>query len=96
MKGFSLLEVLISLSLLSFMLLSLDAMELTILHKSRENYFANVALNQLQNMTERLQTSNPDIDAWNTENQLLLPNARSEVINNKIKLCWEKNECLTA
>lgn len=83
--GVSLLEVLISLFILSFILLGLDAMEITALRDCRVAYYFTIATQQIQNIHERLyalkdkQSFSEQIDVWNKQNQELLPNGRGEV-----------------
>ena len=73
--GFSLIEVLISLLLISLILLGLDAMQYASLRQIKETYFLHVASNQLQNLKERLFVSqqSPQIFLWNEENKKVLP-----------------------
>jgi type IV pilus assembly protein PilV len=78
-RGFSMIEVLISMLLLSFILLGLDAMETYSIQKSRSAYFFNMAITQLNNMTEKLKAimNGSDLagqlEKWNQENQAVLP-----------------------
>src|SRR5579862_5833322 len=84
-KGFSLIEVLISLFLLALILLGFDAMEIFALRNTRSAFYFNVATNQLQNMAERLRalTIHDDISqqerSWNLENQQVLPEGWGKV-----------------
>lgn len=83
--GFTFLEVLISLVLLSITLLGLDAMEVYSLRSLRATYFVHLALLQLQNMYDRLLVAKPyheisqQVIAWNKENQALLPEGKGYV-----------------
>lgn len=52
--GFSLIEVLISLVLLSFLLLALAVTEVSSLKQAQSAYLFNVSVNQLMNMSEKL------------------------------------------
>ncbi len=80
--GFSLIEVLISLMLLSLMLFGMDAMELMAVRDNRATYFFNVASNQAQDMAERLRVFafaedfRHSVAEWNQENQEVLPQGR--------------------
>jgi Tfp pilus assembly protein PilV len=84
--GFSLIEVLISLLLLSFILLGFDATEMYSVRAIRAAYYFDVATNQLNNMYERLRMLGADDDVssqiimWNKENQIVLPQGRGQVL----------------
>ncbi len=77
--GFSLLEILISLLLISLILLGMDAIQWVALQKVKTVYFFQSAYNQINNAVERLRALHTDDDLprllsqWNAENQLLLP-----------------------
>ncbi len=78
-SGFSLIEVLVSLLLLSLMLLGFDAMEIYALKQSRVAFYYSAAEQQLNNMRERLLSMSAQHDvetqlaAWNEENKTVLP-----------------------
>jgi prepilin-type N-terminal cleavage/methylation domain-containing protein len=76
--GFTLIEVLISLLLLSFILSGFDAMELYSLNSLRNTYNFHLATQQLISMTERLRSMGPypyqnEEAIWNEQNKQLLP-----------------------
>jgi prepilin-type N-terminal cleavage/methylation domain-containing protein len=83
--GFSLIEVLVSLLILSFILLGFDALEVYSLRQVRTAYVFSCANNQLNNMIERLRNINGDesikdqIEQWNKENKIILPQGWGEV-----------------
>lgn len=83
--GSSFIEILVSLSLLSLMLLGLDAMEIISLQESQSDYYFSIAKQQVRVMTEGIhaiknQTSlNPFILFWNKQNQSSLPKGRGMV-----------------
>jgi hypothetical protein len=85
LAGFSLMEVLISLLLLSFILLGFDATEVVALRTIRAAYYFDIANHQLNNMVERLYLINNDSDVlqqvaiWNAENKIVLPQGMGEV-----------------
>ena len=84
MNGFTLLEVLISLFILSILLLGLDAMQLAALREAESAYYLSVATQQLNNMLERLQITKNDSlsdqqQQWNQQNQMVLPNGRGVI-----------------
>ena len=75
--GFSVIEVLISLLILSLILLGFDAMQIASLRRCQQAYFFSVAEQQLVAMSERLQSFSEitkQIAIWNQQNQQLLPN----------------------
>lgn len=97
----TLLEVSVSLLLLSFILLGFDAAELYSFRKAQEGYFLNVAVNQLQEMTERLtalQNSNgleQQMVLWNAHNQEVLPQAKGTLTaSSQLKITWGNHACL--
>ncbi len=73
------IEVLISLLLIAFILFGLDGLQFYSLKLAKSAYFYNLAVNQLNNISERLSALQTDdgfmqqIAAWNTENQTVLP-----------------------
>jgi len=94
-SGLSLIEVLVSLFLLSLVLLGLDAMVISSARLQLKVYYASLAEQQLQNMTQRLRLDanvSDQVLRWNQENQLLLPQGRGWVEGidpaYSIKLCW--------
>lgn len=86
--GFSLIEVLVSLFLLSFLLLGFDAIEISSLREERSAYFFSVATHQLHSIKERLcaASENPDIkkimSVWNQENKMVLPEGKGKIEGN--------------
>lgn len=100
--GFSLIEVLISLLLVSLILLGLDGAQFYALKQAKTAYFLNVATQQLQNLTERLaasQTPEQPLALWNNENRQLLPSGfgtvNGESPNYTITIYWgrKKSQC---
>jgi len=82
--GWSFIEMIISLFLLSLALLGLDAMTLTALREAKTAYYYSVATQQILNMNERLSRiksfpSADEIQSWNDENQEMLPNGKGTV-----------------
>lgn len=83
-KGFSLVEILISMLLLSLILLGLDGMQIHALQQSRIACISSIAANQLHAMAERLRACSMDeiedqILIWNQQNNLVLPGGRGKV-----------------
>ena len=95
--GLSLLEALISSVILSIMLLGMDAMLITSLHKSIASYYAEIAAQQIRVMTEQLQLPQINLEAaittWNKQNETILPQGKGVVQKNQIVIYWGgKNE----
>lgn len=82
-NGFSLIEVLISLLILSLILLGFDAMEIDALRENRNAYYFSVAENQLNSIAQRIQAHPQDITKqlmiWNQQNQQILPQGKGNV-----------------
>lgn len=82
--GFTLIEVLISLFILSLLLLGVDTMQLAALRETKNSYAFNVATQQLNVMQEQLRINkgnNMDqiMQEWNQENKLVLPSGRGMI-----------------
>jgi prepilin-type N-terminal cleavage/methylation domain-containing protein len=101
-KGFTLIEALISMALLTVMLIGLDAMELSAMRTNRETYLFSVAANQLQIMEERLmllahhQDTGQQITLWNRENSMVLPDGRGSFDQSMLTVLWgeaDKERC---
>jgi prepilin-type N-terminal cleavage/methylation domain-containing protein len=78
-KGFSLIEVLMSLLLISLILFGLDAGQIYTMNEVKILYFFNIAENQINNAIERLNALKmydgvyEQLTIWNAENQTALP-----------------------
>lgn len=98
-NGFSLLEVLVSLFLLSVVLLGLEGMQFFALREMRNAWLLSVAVNQINNMSERLRAYGQDVVIedqviiWNQEISQLLPKGRGDVMGQypayTISLCQQ-------
>lgn len=86
--GFTLMEVLISLILLSFVLLGFDEMELYSLYTTNAAYYFHVGAEQINSMIELLnkmndvEVINKQIEEWNLQNKQVLPQGEGEVRGN--------------
>ena len=98
-KGLSLIELLVSMLILSILLLSIDAMQLRVMHEVQSSYYFGVAAQQINNMIEHLHSSNEanpqsQINIWNQQNQQLLPQGSGEVRGSypwfDIRIYWGK------
>lgn len=89
MNGFSLIEVLVTLIILSLGLLSIAGIEIVALRNTQQAYLRSVATTQIAAMLERLRANQSDIarnneyQRWNVANQRLLPQANGEYHCNK-------------
>lgn len=103
-SGFSLMEVLVSLLLLSWLLLGLAVVEVDSIKQARTINIFNLSINQLENMTERIVAGQhaelqQNINQWNSENEILLPNGighvEGEFPNYLLTIEWGKrmNNC---
>ncbi|EKD74275.1 MAG: hypothetical protein ACD_45C00012G0010 [uncultured bacterium] len=96
--GFTLIEILVSLLLMSVILFGFDAIEIYSLKQAKTAYFLGIAVNQMANMSERLialQTHTElaeQVNRWNQENQSVLPNGFGVVMghfpNYILSLYW--------
>lgn len=105
LAGFSLLEVLVSLLLISFILFGFDATEIVGLRMIRATYYFDIANHQLNNMVERLHIINNDSDLlqqvtiWNSQNKTVLPHGIGDVAGHypfyQITIYWgnSKSPC---
>ncbi len=79
MKGFSLLEVLVALVILSLGLLSIAALQLSGLQRSQDAYLRTTASIQLMAMLDRLRANqsssarDKELERWNLINARILP-----------------------
>lgn len=96
--GFSIIEALIALFLLTFSMLAIAAFQINTLNRSEQIYWQSVATVRINAISERLRANN-SISArqtaclrWNTINQTLLPTLRGECLCQStsctIKLSW--------
>lgn len=101
--GFSLLEVLISISLISILLLGMDALEIHALKTTRAAYYFDIAALQLIQFSERVESTDGrdlmrQLENWNEQNKKILPNGHGEIEgsfpNYKITIFWgDENNC---
>jgi type IV pilus assembly protein PilV len=82
--GLTLLEVMISMLLLALALFAMDFLALESLRENRQSYFYSVATNELQNMSEYLQTSGrvDQSKRWQAEVATVLPQGTGLVDGN--------------
>ncbi len=98
--GLSLMEVLVSLLLISLILFGLDAAALYAMKETKIAWFYSVAENQLNNAIERLVAlKNNDgleeqLNNWNRENKIVLPLGAGTITgsfpNYNIAIFWGK------
>lgn len=79
----NLIEVLVSLFLLSLILLGMDGLGLYAMQENRNIWLFNLAVNQFINMSEIIKASGnlstEQLERWNQENRMVLPHGRGEV-----------------
>ncbi|MES2218478.1 MAG: prepilin-type N-terminal cleavage/methylation domain-containing protein [Pseudomonadota bacterium] len=102
-SGYTLLEVMISMFLLSIAMLGMDVMAVQSLHENRKIYYLSVAINEIEAMSERLQAlGNADglteqITRWKQEINNLLPQSQGQVTGSfpdyEITLFWNQSTC---
>lgn len=102
--GFSLIEILISLLLLSILMMGFEATSLYAVREIREAYFLSYAQNQMASLADyvrahQLRVSPDFLENWNQQNKDILPKVTSQIIEGetfyKVELCWkEQNNCL--
>lgn len=84
-SGFSFIEILISLMLLSLVFLGVDTVGYFSLHTEKNGWYLTVASNQVSSMGERLRALGDyeglknQIALWNQENQAVLPKGQGKV-----------------
>lgn len=105
-QGVSLIEVMISLFILSLLLLGMDAMQMAALQKARALYYFSVATQQLHVMAEYLSVvQTEDFQAqllhWNEQNRRVLPRGEGNIQgyypDYQLIIAWggqSSNECL--
>lgn len=99
--GISLIEILISIFILSLMLFGWDAMQITALREAKAAYYFSVASQQVRNMVEYL-NAHPDVDyneqllRWNKQNAAGLPQGRGIIKRRdhafELAIFWGKSE----
>ena len=77
-SGLSLIEILVSLVLLSILLLAIDATQLFALQTTKSAYYFSVAIQQLHVIAARLtmvkgQSTETQLSIWNQQNRDVLP-----------------------
>ncbi len=101
--GFTLLEILIAVALLSVGLLGFVKAEIIALHYNQDAYFQSVAQWQQNTLSERLRLcdfvadvhhcTSSQVGSWQVENALLLPQSKSELqaqgLDHQITIQWQ-------
>lgn len=97
-RGFSLLEILIALAILSVCLLGIVGLENAAFKRTYAAYLRSIAVIQINNMVERVRAgAAPECSNWNAENKLLLPHGNGKCSATKIAVCWRytrDEECI--
>lgn len=89
-RGFSLLEVLVTLGVLSLGLFAIVSLQVVALRKDYDAYLRSVAVTQITSMFNRLQAgSHPaELSLWNQANATLLPQGKGICASYNITLHW--------
>ncbi len=103
MKGFSLIEVLITLFILSLGLLGILTLQTVALRRNYDAYLYSIAVTRIASMFDRLQTGSVtrELSFWNQTNIALLPQGEGRYHGGQeISVCWfsrvaNAHKCLT-
>lgn len=105
--GFCFIEILIALSIGLILMINVISMSNNFLRQVHHCYLQNLAINSLNEMIERLRANSDEksriqqLDSWNQENQLLLPEGNGSLSCNSqictLTIDWQeqKNQRLT-
>lgn len=80
--GFSLMEAIFSMLLLSFMVLSLETLQISALRAAKTDYYFAAAMQQILNGMK-----SPPGD-WQKQNEIMLPMGNGQKTENKITIKW--------
>jgi len=96
--GFSLVEVLASMAILSIAILALGALENRSLDNLHQSWVTSVAQNQLQNISEELRAkpapalASNEVEKWQSQIKILLPQGKGQIKtgakNTRVSLAW--------
>ncbi|OGT53275.1 MAG: hypothetical protein A3E84_01495 [Gammaproteobacteria bacterium RIFCSPHIGHO2_12_FULL_42_13] len=96
--GFSLIELVVSSLILSFLLLGTNAMVFHALYKTESAYYFQISIAQMNNITERLRSLTnkqgvaEQVRLWNEENKITLPQGTGKVTGEfplyRISIYW--------
>ncbi len=96
-SAFTLIEVLISLSVLSFFILGFAVLETEALSLTKQSSISAQANNQLSNAAESMLMGNFNQDSWQAVNTKEFPKGNSSVEHTgdelMLKLCWFPSHC---
>jgi prepilin-type N-terminal cleavage/methylation domain-containing protein len=89
-RGFSFLEVLVALIILTIALLGITIIANRSLALNCSSYFYSIADLQIMNFNERVEVrvANNEFADWNQENAMLLPKGVGSYENGVVKVCW--------
>ncbi|MBN1684415.1 MAG: prepilin-type N-terminal cleavage/methylation domain-containing protein [Gammaproteobacteria bacterium] len=82
--GFTFIEVLVALCLMSIVLLGIEKMLIMALRMNRQAWFQTISVNQIKNMAEIIKIKREGwtqfYPMWQMQNQLLLPKGMGKVL----------------
>lgn len=95
-NGSTLIEVLVSLVLLSIILFGFDAVQIHIQRQTKVIYLYAIASQQISNIVYRLYSLegnqlSQEIERWNQQNRAVLPDGRGVVSQGMVSIFWGKN-----
>ncbi|MEM9242944.1 MAG: prepilin-type N-terminal cleavage/methylation domain-containing protein [Pseudomonadota bacterium] len=90
-SGFTLLEVLISMTLLIIIVFELAAYQLGSLMNNKAQQQQLVALQQLENLSHAAWVGQQNFSAWQQLNTNLLPKAQGQLNNGQAILSWQSS-----
>ena len=90
MRGFSLIEVLVALWILTITLLGIVGIQLYAIKHNYQTFLQSVAATQIFSLQQRLMigTANDELIIWQQSNPILLPKGTGSMNDNLITVCW--------
>ncbi len=89
--AFTFMEVLVALALLTFMLLTVAALQLTLCRRAQQLHWQTVALQQLDNMLATVAVGQSNLNLWNRENAQRLPQGVASWQQGLLLLQWRSD-----
>lgn len=86
-RGFSLLEVLVALFILSWGLLGILSLQTVTLRRNYEAYLSSIATTLVVSRYD-MQLNHMSMTTWEQDVKSLLPQGESKINSNNISVCW--------